>query len=383
MFMRLESLPLTPSGKVDRKALALSRTPSDPANGPRLGPRDTVEAQLKRIWEEILGVHPIGVRDGFFELGGHSLLAIRLIAEVKERFSRELSLHELYQNPSVEALATLIRSGGKTVQASPLVLLHAGGQAKPIYFVHPSGGSIHWYTELARIMGSNPASKRPFYGVQAYGVDDLRNLHTRIEDMASCYVEAILGNQPEGPYHLGSWSMGVVIAFEMAQQLAARGQEVGLLALVDQGPDLPAREPEDHAAFLFDTFGKHLPLTLEQLRTLEPDGQVSHVWMEARKADWLYPQVSLEHFSRFVLILRTHTEAWRRYSPRSYRGSIHFFRAAEQPEKIVKEPCMGWERIAVGGVELHRVPGDHLSVMQEPHVRSLADKLTRCLNRWD
>jgi aryl carrier-like protein len=227
----LDELPLTPSGKVDRKALPPVRGLAEAKTA--IAPRDEWERRLLQIWEELLDVRPVGVRDDFFDVGGHSLLAVRLVAQIQRKLGRRIAMSQLYEEPTIEHLARLLRS--ESPAAGSLVPLRAGDARRPLFFVHPSGGSVHWYNELARCL----APDQPFYGLQAIGLDDSGPIHERIEDMAAHYVRALRERQPVGPYQLGSWSMGVAVAFEMAQQLLAQGQEVRLLAMLDQGPILP------------------------------------------------------------------------------------------------------------------------------------------------
>ncbi len=368
-FVSMAALPLNPNGKVDRKALPAPESDRPDLAKTFVAPRDALELQLSRIWEDILGVHPVGVTDDFFELGGHSLLAVRLAAQVRQQLGRDLQLMALFQNATVEQLASALRHDQPG--PSSLVEIQPRGAKRPLFFIHPSGGSVHWYADLARRLGKD----QPFYGLQAKGVNGDQEIHTRIEEMAACYVAAIRAAQPEGPYQLGSWSMGVIIAFEMAQQIRAAGQEVSLLAMLDQGPFTPGEPPEDDAAYLASVFGKQVPVPVDRLRQMEPEAQVAHVLAEAKRVKFVYPDITLEQFSRFVHILKTHTEAWRQYEPRSYPGRVTVFRSAEQTEA----GDLGWGEFALGGVEIHEVPSDHLSMIHEPDVRTLAEKLKACL----
>ncbi|MBI5302092.1 MAG: amino acid adenylation domain-containing protein [Chloroflexi bacterium] len=373
-FVMMEAFPLNASGKVDRRALpAPDHVPVATARVV-IPPRDTLEFELAQIWEKILGVHPIGVRDNFFELGGHSLLALRLSALVQQELGQSLPLVNLFQEPTIEHLASVLR--GAEMTTPTVVPIQPHGTKPPIFFVHPSGGSVHWYTELAESLGAD----QPFYGLQARGVHGDAELHTRVEDMAAFYLDAMRAQQTNGPYRIGSWSMGVSVAYEMAQQLRALNQPVSLLALLDQGPTLGAKEPEDDAAYLVDTFGKHIPLATEQLRQLEPHEQIAHVWRQARQAEWLYPDVTLDQFSHFIRILRTHTDAFRQYKPQRYAGKVTLFRAEERPADDPPAHDLGWGALATQGVEIHSVPGDHLSMIHEPHVQVLAEKLKGCLD---
>jgi thioesterase domain-containing protein len=376
IYMVLDALPLTPNGKVDRRALPAPDNARPDTGRELIPPRDTIEFKLVQIWEEVLDIRPIGVRDNFFELGGHSLLAVRVMAQIQQQVGKTLTLTHLFQGGTVEYLASLLRREGELDLASSLVGLQTGGSKRPIYFVHPSGGSVHWYANLSSHLGN----EQPFYGIQAQGLFNDQPLHTSIEAMAAHYAQAIRTFQPDGPYLIGSWSLGVIIAFELAQQLQAQGQEIALLALLDQGPDLPSGEPEDDAAYLVEVFGKHLTLSLESLRQLDPDAQVAHVFSKARKINWITPDVSLPQFRHFIRILRTHTDAWRAYRPNSYQGKITLFRAETQTDDELPLD-MGWQALAKGGVEIIDVPGDHISMLQEPMIKILANKVLVCLEK--
>ena len=373
----LDTLPLTPSGKIDRRALPEPDVAASSARETTVRPRDALELQLTRIWEEILDIHPVGVKDDFFELGGHSLLAMRLIAVLQEELDVNVPIMSLFQEPTIEQLASAIRQQDEGATTSSVVPIQPEGDNPPLFFIHPSGGSVHWYADLAHHLGKD----WPFYGIQARGLQGDDEIHTRVEEMASYYIKAIKSVQPNGPYFLGSWSMGVVIAFEIAQQLKAMDDDVKLLALLDQGPVLPKEEPEDEAAYLIDTFGKHVPLDVEALRQLDADAQIAHVWKKAREVDWIYPDVTLPQFSHFVRMLQTQTDAWRAYVPRPYPGRITLFRARRQSDHAPDSPDMGWSELALDGVEVIQTPGDHLSMIHNPRARILARKLGRVLTQ--
>jgi len=274
----------------------------------------------------------------------------------------------------VENLARMLRQRDIHTVSSSLVPLKPEGRLPALYLVHPSGGMVHWYVQLARRMNSLPV-----YGLQAQGVNDTADLHTAVSEMATYYIKVIREFQPQGPYHIGSWSMGVVVAFEMALQLQAESERVGMVALLDQGPDCPADEPEDDAAYLVEVFGKHLSLSLEQLRRFNSEDQLVYVWETARKANWVYPEFTLPLFKQFVHVLRVHTNAMRQYVPKTYNGRVTLFRAAEPSDSSPPEADMGWGRLAAGGVDVQIVPGDHLSMLQEPHVEVLSERINACL----
>jgi thioesterase domain-containing protein/acyl carrier protein len=374
-FVQLDELPLTSSGKVDRKALPAPDGVRPQTAKDYVAPRDAVELQLVQIWEELLDVRPIGVRDDFFDLGGHSLLAVRVMARIDRELGKRPDMAAIFSVRTVEGLATVLREQGATPPETAVVGLQTRGSKRPLFFVHPSGGSVHWYANLSRRLGR----KQPFYGLQARGLNGNQELHTRIEDMAAYYVDAMRALQPEGPYLLGSWSFGVIVVFEMAQQFHAHGDSVEQLIMLDQGPHLPFDEPEDDAAFLIQLFGNHVPLSLDELRDLNPEAQIAHVLEVAKKIDWIYPEVTLAHFRHFVRILKTQQEAWRNYTARPYAGQITVIRSEEQVGGRVPEPDLGWGPFALGGVEVHGVSGNHMAMMAEPNVKVLAKRMKACL----
>lgn len=231
VFVRMEALPLTANGKVDRKALPEPGREEEEGEE-YVGAEDGLQRELGKIWEGVLGRGPIGIRDNFFELGGHSLLAVRVMNRVEEAFGTRLPVATLFQAPTVEKLAGLLRQEGWTPPWSSLVVIQAGGSNPPFFCVHDVGGGVLGFRDLARRLGP----EQPVYGLQAQGLDGKRPCHRRVEEMAAHYLSEIRSVQPEGPYYLGGLSFGGAVAFEMAQQLRAQGQEVGLVALFDTFP---------------------------------------------------------------------------------------------------------------------------------------------------
>lgn len=364
-FVMMDAFPLTPNRKINRKALPAPDSIRTVTN--YVPPRDEVEAALVKIWEDVLETQPVGVTDSFFALGGHSLLALRIMAQVQQQFTQVISLTDLFQQPTIAHLASVLRQENDSSTGPMLVGLQTRGEKRPLFFIHPSGGSVHWYAELAGYLGE----ERPFYGIQAQGLFGETDIHTRVDEMAFHYIQLIQTVQPEGPYLLASWSMGVSIVYEMAQQLHQQGQQVALLLMLDQGPTLPASEPEDNAAYLVEAFGKNVPVTLETLRTFSPDEQIAQVFHEAKKVNWITPDVTLPQFHHFVKMLRTHTEAWRAYQLKPYPGHITIIRAQEQTEAI-SAPGLGWEKLAQSGINVVEVPGNHITMLHEPQVQELA-----------
>jgi aspartate racemase len=376
----LEALPMAPSGKVDRRAL-----PAPDRSRPELekvfvAPRDDLELELVHIWEEVLGVRPVGVRDNFFELGGHSLLAVRLFAFIEKRLGKKLPLTTVFQGATVEQLAGVLRRQAAPGPQSSLVAIQPGGSKRPLFLVHPAGGHVFPYIHLAQFLGPD----QPCYGLQARGVEDGQEPHTRIEDMAAHYIQAMQTVQPTGPYLLGGWSMGGVVAFEMAQQLHARGQRVALLALLDgriPTPDDTFPEADSEAISLVERYFGISFGPMESLAELPKDEQLASLLETAKSAGLVPAELDVSQALRFVELLRSDLRATQNYGLRLYPGRITFFKASETLTGTSVDPTMGWSEWAKGGVEVHVVPGNHANLMYEPHVEVLARMLTACLDQ--
>ena len=391
-FTFLEALPRTPTDKIDRDALLrLDPSADDHGGADFVEPRDVVELELVRIWQEILGVPRVGVRDNFFEAGGHSLLAVRLMAQVQQRFGRELPLSILFQGGTVEEMAARLRAGETGEDSSSLVPIQPAGSRPLLFCVHPAGGDVLCFAALARHLGPD----QPFYGFQSRGLAGSEPPLTRIEDMAAHYIEEMRRQQPQGPYRLGGWSLGGVVSFEMARQLREQGEEVALLVILDSVPDLTAEAAGfqtdidfllDMAAYVESLWGRSLGLTRSDLESLDSEAQLEVFAERLRGADFLPPGAGVEQLARILRVYKANANAAGLYEPRPYPGGLTLVRAADMPpvaEGPLSEPDLGWGRIVQGSVEVVPVPGQHLTILAEPYVEGLARELERRLSRRD
>ncbi|HEX3130157.1 MAG TPA: amino acid adenylation domain-containing protein [Thermoanaerobaculia bacterium] len=383
-FLFLEAMPLTPVGKVDRRTLSQMDLVQD-WDVERVEARDVLELELVRIWEEVLGIPRIGVRDNFFELGGHSLLAVRLVEQVQQRFGRDLPLAVLFQGGTVEEMAALLRQE-EPAAASCLVSIHPEGTARPFFCVHPAGGDVLCFAALARQLGPD----QPFYGLQSQGMAGDAEPLTRVEDMAALYLQEIRRVQPEGPYSLGGWSLGALIAFEMARQLRAAGEEIALLAVLDSSPDIPdagqnaQAENEtsailEIAAYVERLWGKNLGLTPADLEGLDAEAGLEILLERLRAADFLPPGAGVGQLRRILKVYQGNTLAAKRYVPARYPDRVTVFKASEVPAEVQQAPDLGWGRISGEAVDVHAVPGDHITMLAEPNVHELARRLKAVL----
>jgi thioesterase domain-containing protein/SAM-dependent methyltransferase len=384
-FVVLNAFPLTANGKVDLDALP-------PPEGERaegiesfVEPRDRLELLLAQLWEELLGLRSVGVRDDFFASGGHSLLAVRLLAAVRSRFGVEIPLAGLFQEPTVEHLAHLIRDRGEMVSpggAGCLIPLRVEGTRPPLVLVHPSGGTVFGYLGLVRHLGRD----RPVLAFQARGVDGEAPPRIDVKEMAAIYLAELRSAQPEGPYILAGWSMGGSVALEMACQLREAGETVPLLILLDAwvlSPD-EREEPEEGDLGVLAGFARSLGLApeplqerAEELRALPRERRLESLLSLADGAGVLPAGVGLSRLESIYRVFEANLAALRRYEPQPCLSRIVLVRAAEHSDE--RGPDLGWIALARAGLEIHEAPGDHYTFLQEPNVRVLAERLRACL----
>jgi amino acid adenylation domain-containing protein len=379
-FVMLTALPLTPNRKVDRRALPKPGEGRRDLEGTYLAPRDNLERQLVNIWQKILDVKTVGVKDHFFELGGDSLLAVRLFAQIENRFGKRLPLAALFQAPTIEQLANVLRETAAAKSWSSLVAIQPHGSKPPLYCIHAAGANVLIYRPLSRHLGLD----QPVYALQAKGLDGQQQPFLHVEDMAAHYIRELRAFQPEGPYQLLGASFGGLVIFEMAHQLLAQGQQVGLMAMLNTNcPVYPVSRrvrfhlahlkehgPRFYAGAIWQTLRRRMGQpTVPVAVTIAPDPELSRLVADRRNGD--------DALVRTVLAI---LEAEKDYVPRGkiYPGKITLFRA-EDAEPDSEDNRLGWEKLAAGGLEVHSVPGTHISIREEPQVAILAEKLRGCL----
>jgi amino acid adenylation domain-containing protein/non-ribosomal peptide synthase protein (TIGR01720 family) len=389
----LEELPLTVSGKVNRAALPPPEADRLEAKSHFVAPRDFVEVLLIRIWEEVLGVKPIGLKDDFFELGGHSILALRLMGEIQKQFGRELPLAVLFEKRTVEQLAEALNQQFETLPHSPLVPIQPLGTKRPLFFVHVGSGQVLCYLELARYLGTD----QPFYGLQdnyPYEENDNDSVaDISIEEMAAYYIDSLRAVQPEGPYIFGGWSFGGVVAYEMAMQLMQRGEEVPLLILLDTVAPAFIQQikgVEDDAAILATLAHEMgLPVTDSDLRPLRPEEQLDFVTEQMEKAYLIFDD-SRAYLKRQLAISKARIRVMNNYHPKLYSGRIVFFSAGEMHgeaeatqlvSELTADPTRGFRKLCTGSLELYTVPGDHHQIARGASARLMAEMLQARIER--
>lgn len=358
-FVTLPALPLTPNGKVDRISLRRTEEPQIARRKSLSATSDPIHKRLIEIWASVLDSVPVSASDNFWELGGNSLLAARLIQKIERCFGTRLTISVLIQAPTVEQLARAITRQQQTSGFSCLVPLQPLGSKAPFFCVHGVGGTVLAFRSLAIHMGPD----QPFYGVQAQGLDEREPCLDHVEEMAARYLKEVRAVQHEGPYHLGGFSFGGWVAWEMAQQLTSRGEEVALLALLDSYPF------------------RLQPITSSLMAILRfpTQQQLTHVLPKTvrkgihRRLVWLRLPQGIKNVQRACY------QAERGYTLRPYSGRVTLFRATESLHAS-EDPYARWHELA-GSVEVHDIPGHHGDIIVEPEVVQLAQELRACIDR--
>jgi amino acid adenylation domain-containing protein len=390
-FIEIDRVPLTPSGKVDRRALSVSGPPRRSSNAPLVPPRTATERALLHLWKEILPVEDLGVEDDFFEMGGRSLAAARLFARLERDLGASLPIASLVTAPTIARLAALIDSHDRNRQErgwSPLVPMQPHGTRPPFFWMHPVGGHVFIYRPLVAHLGRDI----PCYGIQAVGLDGVTTPLESVEQMAERHVEEIRHVQPSGPYYLGGSSFGGLLAFEMACRLRAEGETVAMLVIIDtEFPDCPS-SPRVRRLIRSGGPVRLLHLGWRRARThwssfrrLGARRYFSALrsGLSARRpAASVPPGARDPATSRGIgRVFRANNRATARYVPGWYDGVLTYFLARDavfRPD--TRRRWMTTARV----VDLREVPGDHQSCRREPLARGLAQQLRDCLvSAWE
>ncbi|MQY02119.1 non-ribosomal peptide synthetase [Actinomadura macrotermitis] len=383
----VSALPLTANGKVDRAALLGRAAPAGPARTV-VAPRDAEEERLLAIWKDTLPPGPLGVTDNFFDVGGNSLLAVRLIAQIRKATGRALPLAALFPAGTVESMAAFLREDGHTPDGPDeiMVPIRPGGSRRPFFCVHAGGGTTLGYQGLAAALGP----EQPFYAMQSLGLDGVREPLPSITEMARRYVERMRRVQPEGPYVIGGWCLGGIIAYEMARVLRTQGKRVALLVVIDTESPLtaaaalaaaPSEEPAAGDTALFRRFAWHFGFQdlHPDLDGLTSDQQLRHLFDLARDQGVLPPDAGQEQLGHLLRVYKHNIQAVNAY--------LRDFTPGDAPDHPVvlyrpvrelddgQDAGFGWPALAGPRLTIDLVPGDHHSVMRPPAVTALAARL--------
>jgi amino acid adenylation domain-containing protein len=384
-FVELESLPLSPNWKLDRKQLPAPEWQSREYEAP-VGETEPV---IAAVFAEVLKLKRVGREDHFFELGGHSLLATRLISQLRQKLQVELPLRALFEAPTVKGLAESAleqqRSADWPAESylDTLLPLRKDGHLPPLFCIHPAAGVSLPY---AGLLPHIPVG-HPVYGLQVPSYTASYKKHSSIEDMVSDYLALIRSVCPAGPYLLLGWSFGGLVAFEVATQLEAAGETVALVALLDSYPAV------EHITYKTIDEPAILEMIVNELDYREaaipsPTRPLDRsVVINLLKENGLLAEMPLNEIESFVLTListlRTHIYWARRYRPTSLlRTELTLFVASHDNDITIAEL---WEPHLLGLLDVYRVPTTHAKMMQPaplaPIGATLAKKLEELFSR--
>lgn len=393
-FEWLDAMPHTPSGKRDDHALSAMAMAMRQVD--HVAPRDEHETVIAALMADALGVGDVGVLDDFFALGGDSLSAIRLVVGIEQRYGISIPMSTFGAGSTVADLAQRV-AHRRVSTFDPVVPVKSTGDRPPLFLVHPIGGNVLCYNELGRALPDN----QPLYALQASGIEVGTTASESISQMAHDYLEAIRRIQPEGPYHLAGWSLGGLIAFEMARQLEEIGTEKGSLVLLDTitmrqeaSAELPASKLYSYFLWelLWGTLGADTPVD-PLPDDLESDDDALDVIISRAADHGVLPRTgSRELVRRLLDVFRAAWRAGATYRPTPIALDVTLLRACEPLPEVLRsahdvggsryaEPTYGWDTLVGGHLDVIDVPGDHLTMVTEPHAAVLAAHLADHVER--
>jgi phthiocerol/phenolphthiocerol synthesis type-I polyketide synthase E len=363
-----------------------------------------IEDVLIQMWHSLLGVATVSIHDDFFTLGGDSFMAVQLVNTIQKHWQIEVPLHSLIEASTIASLAALVQASltreqqGQRISPTPLVVLQAGASDRcPLFCVHPAGGTVLCYLDLARHLDPD----QPLYGLQSPGLYDGTDHHS-LEEMAAFYITVISRVQPHGPYRLSGMSLGGNVAFEMARQLRLQGEETELLLLFDSLPPAAYHNAEPDTLELMAAFpwvlglsmGRNLPppMSREDVQRYDPQELLERVFAQIAEAQLFALDMNLQELRQFFRVWELHHHLLRFYDPphKGYPGTIILFQAIEeQPAELLKllklrltsqSQVTDWELVTSAPVQVFQVPGNHFTMLQEQHIHIIADYLNAHLS---
>jgi len=378
-YVVLEALPLTPNGKLDRKALPVPEGTAYAQRGYE-APQGPMEHALAQIWAELLRVDRVGRHDHFFDLGGHSLLAVRMIDRLRQAGLR-LEVRAIFEAPTLKAVAGMTQPlAAADAPFKYLVPLRIGGARRPLILAHEPSGEALSYGPLS----SHLDGDLPIYGLQA----DRSDLQAQVtnEMLAERYLSEVRRLQPHGPYRLAGWSAGGLLAYEMARQLLAEGEQVEFLGLIDSGRPEGELPPEmriegekrcwlyllSHLSYLEPAVGESRANVLEELY----QGDIGAALAHCHRAGWLPSSFTADELAWRTALTRQLVSAYWAYRPQPLSIPLHLFRAEVTTGS---DPSLRWASLAGCRLQIVPIGGRHLSIAKEPHVRTLAAAISRLL----
>jgi amino acid adenylation domain-containing protein len=371
-FLFVKSMPLTLNGKIDGRAL-LRQAQEELVSETRESPQTSEEKLLRTIWADVLGLKAsaIGTEDNFFELGGHSLGATRVVSLVRHSFGVDLPVREIFQKPTIKALAAHLPTQ-ETGHVGPAVELKPG-RGKPIFLVHEFEGLAMAYQGLVEKMRTD----RPIFAFQCPGLGGECEPITSIPELAKTYLKALLEVQPKGPYTLGGWSMGGLIALEMAQLLHQQEQQVARLILIDTYAPEYIRKAPPEGGDLLARLAQELGFRSGVLNLDGEDDGLEQVWRLAAQENPAILDRDKESILGPYRVMFANQESILRYYPAPYPGPLDLIRASHRVDQDPPPARLGWGKEAATSLNVTPIDGNHRSIVLGEHAHALAALLDR------
>ncbi|HKO80261.1 MAG TPA: amino acid adenylation domain-containing protein, partial [Chitinophagaceae bacterium] len=372
----LTEFPLTPNNKIDKKALP--KPPSEINGYSKKSARLPVtqnEKLIAKIWEEELGRKNVTLDDDFFDLGGHSLIAVKMMNHLEKETGKRIPLTALFEGPTVEKLASLIEKNDHKWDS--FVSIKSSGSKIPIYLIHGVGLNVLIFSPLAKYLHK----EQPIYGIQAKGLNGIDKLFDRMEDIAAHYIDEIMKQNPQGPYAIGGYSFGGLIAFEMSKQLKAMGKKVILTCMFDSCAFESHHHKPLHKKMAFKTHEIFMRVVYAlYFMMYEPKIVITNKIRYAKillksffdkiTFNKVIPKDEKAGYSKRATEM--YDTAFRNYTLTPYDGTIDVFRSKKQTYYMPDFKYLGWKPYALKGVVVHEVPGYHLDMFKYPNVEEFA-----------
>ncbi|WP_067862087.1 amino acid adenylation domain-containing protein [Nocardia shimofusensis] len=393
-FVWLDDLPRTPSGK--RDDARLRELPLDTAPEPEesLAPRDEIEAAIAEVMAEYAGVRHIGVDQSFFDLGGTSVGAMRVVLALNKRWDADIALDTFLRAPTAAALAAIVRNDSSRRGFDPIVPLRTGGSGTPLFLIHPIGGNVLCYIPLIRHLPGD----RPVYGLQAAGADVGSVPLRSMRELAQSYLAAIRRVHPEGPCHVAGWSFGGYVALELAGQLPRT--DLASVTLLDTIALREGHRPRLPEPALMKWFFLELLWYARDAQAAEfefdesitgTDELFDAMLTESVAAGILPAGGSSRAIRRLYDIFAANVAAVQDYRLEPIDADVTLMRATDGlppgvdmahqiAGTMFDSESNGWADHVRGELSIVTIPGDHLSMMIEPNVETVAATLAATLH---
>jgi len=380
-FVILKKLPLTPNGKIDRNALPKPLQNTETQAKKFVAPRTENEKLIAGIWAKLLHLKEVSIQDDFFELGGHSLIAVQAMTNLEKETGKRLPLASLFEAPTVEKLSQLLERNEIAKSFDSLVAIKPKGNKMPLYIVHGFGMNVLLFNNVAK----NMDPQQPVYALQAKGLNVHDDAPDRMEDIAAYYVSEIIKQNPEGPYALAGYSLGGIIAFEMARQLKALGKEIKMLAMFDTYAD----NSNYFNPFLLNVtkkFRRQFPKMLFIIRSFFRQPwqtflyQAEFVNGKFRKLFGVKLKNEVEGPSYDEKLAAKYEYAYVNYKMTPYDGVIDLFKVKTRLYYLDDMIYLGWNQFAQKGVNVYEITGDHKTFLYPPHDKEFARILQQALD---